>query len=638
MHRRAWIIGLMTALVIAAEAEAQGAGSPRPVELHVDASEVGRNILHARLAIPAAPGPLALFYPRWIPGEHGPTGPITDLAGLKISAGARAVRWHRDEIDMYTIHCRVPEGVETIEVVLDFLSAPRSARGFSWAASATTQLAVINWNQVLLYPRGRPADEIGYRVTLTLPEGWKLGTALPIESQSAPVTRFAPVSLETLIDSPALCGRHFREVPIGPPGGPRHFIEMAADGEHALSLDPALKAKYDRMVAEAGALFGARHYNSYRFLLALSDNVSSFGLEHHESSDNRTPERMLIDDSLRLRWALLLPHEFIHSWNGKYRRPADMVRTDYQQPLRTNLLWVYEGLTHYLTFVLTTRSGLWTPEQCREHLALVAEWADNQRGRSWRPLEDTAVSAQLLFGARSDWSSWRRGVDFYREGVLIWMEVDAIIRQETHGRRSLDDFCRTFFGGEDGPPAVRPYTFDDLVAGLNSVAAYDWKSLLTERVASIAAEPPTGGLERCGWRLAYADTPSEYQNALEKAGNETDLTASIGLRIAEDGSITDVIPGKAADLAGVAPAAKLVAVNRRRWSPELLKLAISAAKENDRPIELLMENDDFFASHALDYHDGEKYPRLKRDSSKADLLTQILKPIASAGKTSRLPE
>ncbi|MHC4400575.1 MAG: M61 family metallopeptidase [Planctomycetota bacterium] len=620
------IVSLLAALAVAVAIGLDAAHGAEPIELAVDASEAPRRILHARLAIPATPGAITLLYPKWIPGEHGPTGPITDLAGLKITAGGRAVAWRRDALDTYAIRCEVPDGAKRIDVALDFLSAPPSASGFTAGGSATTRLAVISWNQVLLYPRGRPAGEILYRAELTLPEGWELGTALPIESRSGRRTSFQPVSLETLIDSPVLCGEHFREVAIGPPDGLPHYLEMAADGPESLRLDPKWKSGCDRLVTEAEALFGARHYDSYRFLLTLSDHTAHFGLEHHESSDNRTPERMLIDEAIRLRWAGLLPHEFIHSWNGKYRRPADMTAPDYQRPLRTDLLWVYEGLTHYLTFVLTTRSGFWTQDQCREHLALVAEWLENRRGRSWRPLSDTAVAAQHLFGARGDWAAWRRGVDFYNEGVLIWLEVDAIIRRQTEGRRSLDDFCRAFFGPPDGPPVVKPYTFDDVVAALRSVAAHDWKKHLAGRVEAVGAPAPLAALERSGWRLAYADAPSGFQQAAEKARKEVDLSASIGLLLREDGTIADVIPGKAADRAGVAPATKLIAVNWRRYSAERLRNAVAATSRDGPAVELLVENGGYFASHKLAYDGGAKYPRLERAAETTDLLTPILSP------------
>ncbi len=581
--------------------------------------------MHARLTIPVAPGPLVLVYPQWIPGEHAPTGPVTDVAGLVIRAGDQVVHWRRNETNMFEIQCDVPPGAEKIDVALDFLSPPPATAGFTSGASLTPRLAVINWHELLVYPKGSSARELTFRPSLKLPEGWRLGTALARVSEVGTTSGFAPVSLETLVDSPVICGAHFREVFIGSSDGPPHFIELAADSAEALAMSESQKAKYDRLVAEAGALFGARPYGSYRFLLAASDQVAHFGLEHHQSSDNRVPERMLIDDKLRLSWATLLPHEFVHAWNGKFRRPADMVVADFHHPLKTNLLWVYEGLTQYLGFVLAARSGLWTPEQARDHWADVAQWAINQRGRSWRPLEDTAVAAQLLYPARGDHAARRRGTDFYDEGALIWLEVNVMLREQTAGRRSLDDFCRAFHGGQNGLPTVKPYTLDDVCAALNQVSPFDWKAHLIARTTLASDKPPLAGPERGGWRLTYAKTPSEGQLAEEADGKIVDLTASIGLAIAEDGRIKDVVPGEPADRAGVAPAMKLVAVNSRRWSPEVLRAAIAQTSNAGSRLELLVENGEFFSTHRLDYHGGEKYPRLERVAGSADVLSEILK-------------
>ena len=598
----------------------------RPITLALDASDAPRKLYHARLTIPARPGPLTLRYPKWIPGEHGPTGPITDLTGIVVRAAGATVPWRRDEADMYGIECVAPPGSSEVEVSLDFLSPPSSVEGFSSAASGTAQLATINWNQVLLYPAGVNARDLTYKVSLTLPAGWSLGTALPISSRSGATTSFAPVSLETLVDSPVIAGAFFKEVPIGPSGAERHFVEMAADGAAALEVAPQLKSGWDALVRESYALFGARHYRSYRFLLSLSDGVAHFGLEHHESSDDRVEERTLVDEDLRRTHATLLCHEFVHSWNGKYRRPADIATPDFQEPMRTRLLWVYEGLTQYLGLQLTARSGLWTPQEYQDKLALIAEWAGNQKGRTWRPLADTAVAAQLLFEARKDWRAWRRGVDFYDEGVLIWLDADTLIREKTQGRRSLQDFCRRFHGGASGPPALVPYTFEDVVAALDAVAPFDWRAFFESRISAAAPAPPLAGLERSGWRLAYAPTPTALQKSYDKQAKQMDLSASIGMTIADDGTINDIVPGKAADRAGVGPGMKLLAVNARRYTADVLRDAVAATKSAHGPLELLLENGEYIRSHALDYHEGAKYPRLERIEARPDLLAAIIKP------------
>ena len=450
------------ALLIAASTFSQDA----PIKLDVDATDAPRKILHARLRIPAQPGKLTLLYPKWIPGEHAPTGPITDLVGIKMSAAGRPVEWQRDAEDMFAFHLEVPQGANAVEVSLDFLLPP-NANGFSSGASATAQLLVLTWNHVVLYPKGAKAGTLQYAATLRLPNGWKFGTALPLANESANGTEFAPVSLETLVDSPVLTGAHFRTVDLSPGAKPSHSLHIAADSAAALEMKPEDEAHFRHLVAETGALFGARHYRNYHFLLTLSDHVAHFGLEHHESSDNRQPEKYLTDpDPLKLM-ALLLPHEMTHSWNGKYRRPAGLVTPDFHQPMKTELLWVYEGLTDYLGNVLATRCGLWTNENFREDLALSAAMLDYQAGRIWRSLADTTVAAQLLYPARPEGTAWRRSVDFYPEGDLIWLEADVLIRQKTQGRRSLDDFCKQFHGGENSPPKIIPYTLDDVLAQLN---------------------------------------------------------------------------------------------------------------------------------------------------------------------------
>jgi predicted metalloprotease with PDZ domain len=621
---RSAFVFVLAASEVSGEVPAAPKGTP--IEMEVDASEAVRRLFHARLVIPTGPGRLTLLYPKWIPGEHGPTGPLVDVAGFRILASGKAVAWRRDEVDSHAIHCDVPPGADRIEVRLDYLPPPPGTEGFV-SAQASAKLAVFHWNQMLVYPKGPSMNEIQVVASVRLPQGWKSSCALPVTSSSKNAQAFEVASLETLADSPVLCGEHLREVPLGSPGGTPHFLCLAADSEAALAISDELKGSFERLVLEAGAIFGARHYRSYRFFLSLSDLTPPFFLEHHETCDNRAPERTLLDESLQKRWLFVLAHEYAHSWNGKHRRPADMVKPDFQEAIATRLLWVYEGLTEYLGCVLAARSGLWTPEQFRDNLALAAEGLANQKGRTWRPLEDTTRAAPLLYNARSDWASWRRGVDFYNEGLLIWLEVDAIIRQETKGKATLDDFCRRFHGGEGGKPSVKPYTFEDVVEGLGAIATYDWKAHLTERVTSLAPEPPLGGVVRGGWKLTHDAAPSELYRIHEGTDKTIDLTSSIGLLLKEDGGVSDLIPGTSADRAGMGPGMKLVAVNGRRWSADLLKEAVAATK-NGGALELLVENGQFFKTHALDYKGGEKYPKLEREDAHPDLLSEILKPRA----------
>jgi predicted metalloprotease with PDZ domain len=607
---------------------------PSPsITITVDASEAPRHILHARLLIPATPGEMTLYYPKWVPGEHGPTGPIADLAGVKFAFNGQPLPWRRDLVDMYAFIVQVPQAATTLEVTLDFLLPSQGM--FSGGASASAQIAVLSWNQVLLYPKGWTSDELTYAATLRLPPGWKYGTALDTAKESPQGVEFAPVSLTTLVDSPVILGAHYRAVPLAAGETPSHEIDMAADSEAALAISTETREAYNQLVAETGALFGARHYRHYHFLLSLSDNVAHFGLEHHESSDDRIAERSLVDEDLRKASAGLLPHEFVHTWNGKYRRPADLSTPDFQQPMKTDLLWVYEGLTQYLGDILTPRSGLETPEQYREDLALVAADLDNRAGRTWRPLADTAVAAQILYGTPSEWSSWRRGVDFYDEGDLIWLEADVTIRQLTHGQRSLDDFCHRFHGGQSGPPQLKTYTFDDVVKTLNDVAPYDWNTFLTARLNSTSPRAPLGGIEGGGWKLVYNETLPGQLQARESAKQYIDVSYSLGFRMSADGAVLDVLPGTPAAEAGLAPGAKILGVDGRRWThgrfPNLLREAIRAAKGRSEPLRLLVENADYYKTIEINYHGGERYPHLERDASKPDLLGEIIKPHATPG-------
>jgi predicted metalloprotease with PDZ domain len=569
---------------------------------------------------------MSLVFPKWIPGNHRPSGPLGGLTGIQMEAGGRSLSWQRDAVDMYEFHVSVPAGIDTLDVSLDALTSQDSAGGGGPAASS--DLLDLNWNAVVLYPKGARSDDVSFMPSVTLPGGWKFGTALPVARTAGDNVEFAPVSLTTLVDSPLIAGVHYRKIELTKPGeAPLHVMDLGADAEPGLAMTSQDVAAYQKLVAETGALFGARHYRQYHFLLTLSDQVGGHGLEHHESNDSVAAERTLLDPDLHMLYAGLVPHEFVHSWNGKYRRPAGLVTSNYQEPMIGDLLWVYEGLTEYLGNVLAERSGLWTEEQYRESLAGTAAALDHRAGRTWRPLEDTARSVQTLRMMGSQWQSWRRGLDYYPEGELIWLEVDSIIRQQTHGQRSLNDFCRRFHGGESGPPKVVPYTFDDVVRTLNEVAPYDWAKLLRERVTATSTHAPLGGIESGGWKLVYNDKPNLFTQAEEKLAKFADFSYSLGFTVSEDGKLDDVIVGSPAYQSGLGPGMKLIAVNGRRWSPPVLHAALQGVQGSDRSIELLVENAQFFKTYSVVYTDGEKNPHLERVSVQPDILGDILKPM-----------
>jgi predicted metalloprotease with PDZ domain len=624
-----WATLLVAAFATAARAEVASG----PITLAVDATEAPKKIFHVKETVPVSPGPISLSYPKWLPGEHGPTGPVTDLAGLHITAKGKAVEWERDPVDMYAVQLRAPEGARELEVSFDFLSAA-APTGFSSAASCTQELMLHSWNQTLLYPSGVASDALTYHASLKLPAGWKYGTALPVSSESGGVIRFAPASLTTLVDSPVLAGSNFRRVDLAPGATPHEYLDMACDSRAGLAIADDQVRNMRQLMAEAYALFGARHFREYHFLLSLSDYVAHFGLEHHESSDDRSWEEMWTDDDKRISSSNLLSHELVHSWNGKYRRPAGLATPDYQEPMKGELLWVYEGLTQYLGFVLAARSGVRTAQQARESLALSSAVLDNEPGRTWRPLVDTAVEAQLLYNAAEEYDSWRRGTDFYDEGLLIWLEADATIRKLTGEKRSLDDFCQRFHGKPDSGPKIVPYTYEDVVKAMNEVAPYDWNAFFQERLHSLSPHAPLAGIENSGWKIVYVDSLPPYQKARASAREEIDLRFSLGMMLKEkDGEIRDVIPGTPAAKAGIAPGTKLVAVNGRHWSKDVLLDGVRASRDGG-PLELLVDNGEFYKTCKLEYRGGPRYPQLARGSG-PDRLSAILKPHAPPVKAAK---
>lgn len=588
----------------------------------LDATAAPRKIFHSRLTIPAAPGTLTLYYPKWIPGEHGPTGPIQNVAGLTFTARGQTLKWRRDLLDGWTFHVDVPAGASSVEATLDFISPAREGQGiYTGGPSATDKMTVVSWNTVVLYPAGWTSDELTFEASLRLPKGWKYGTPLPVASQSDAEIRFQPVSLTTLVDSPIISGEYFRVLPLA--DNPVQEIDLAADSAAALDLPQDVLNHYKNLPDQARKLFGAQHFRDYHFLYSLSDHVAHFGLEHHESNDSRSSERAFVDPEERLSSAGLLSHEYVHSWNGKYRRPEDLLKPDYQKPMQDDLLWVYEGLTSYLGDVLGARSGIRTPEQFRDVVAGIAAQLDHTPGRSWRNLQDTADGVPAMQGAPEQWESWRRSLDYYDEDVLNWLWADTIIRQQTRGAKSIDDFCHLFHGGESGPPAVRTYALDDVVNTLNQVLAYDWRAFWTERLTNHGPGAPLTGIENSGWKLVYDDKRSELKKAEEKDG--INAAFSVGLTIRKDGRIGDTIEGMVAATAGIGPGMKVIAVNGRAFSEHVWRDALKEGKTNSAPLELLIENNDYFHTYKLDYHGGEKYPHLVRDESKPDELSEIIK-------------
>jgi len=603
------------ALVIALAASAAPALAGPTISLTVDATKTPQKLLHAQLGMAVKPGPLTLYYPKWIPGEHGPNGPISSLTGLRFEAGGKIIPWKRDLLDVFTFHLDIPAGVSHLDAQYDFIEPD----GYS----ATDKLMVLEWNDVVLYPAGTPAEQLSYEAKLIMPEGWKFGSALPVANQSGNQVAFKPISLDLLVDSPVITGEFYRAIDLTPPGEPiHHEIDMVADSEAALAMSPEIQKAMTSLVAESGKLFGARHYRDYHFLFTLSDHVAHFGLEHHESNDSRLPERALLLPSAGMSLGGLLAHEFVHSWNGKFRRPADLMVPYYEEPMKTDLLWGYEGLTDFLGPMLAARSGLWTHDQYHEYLAsIAAALGPGRPGRTWRPLLDTASGEPGLGFGRGGWMSWRRGTDYYDEGDLLWLEVATIIHRESHGQKSIDDFCQAFHGGPNNGPEVKTYTFEELVAALNAVAPFDWAGFFHERLDSTSANAPVGGIENSGWKVTFNGEPSKLAG---RRGNPGDIY-SIGLQLGNDGVVSDSIFGGPAFEAGVSSGMKVIGVNGRLYTQDLLEDAIKEAKDTTKPITLLVVVDDYFQTSTINYHGGDRYPHLMRDDAKPDYLDEVIK-------------
>ena len=600
--------------------------SPGPVVLTVRLPHPSQQFFDVQEVMPVKPGSLTLYYPKWIPGDHAPDGPIGDMMGLEITAGGKRLAWSRDEVDMFAFHLTVPSGVDRIDVRFQFPASDR----------ITPHLMGLEWNGAALYYAGYPTKAQIYRPTLVIPAGWGYASALKTEKRSGGRITFEPVPFNTLVDSPVIAGEYFREIDVTPPASPVHrYLDLVGDDAAAIAISDAQIAGYRRLVEQAQALFHSHHYDDYHFLLTASDYTSKGGLEHHRSSDDRARSgaKIFADADHFMLDASLLPHEYTHSWNGKFMRPVELWQPDFERPEHGRMLWVYEGLTVYLGDMLTARSGLWSPDTWRQVVAYRAAAMANRAGRDWRPLIDTTVGAQLVYGSTERWSNWRRQTDFYREGQLLWLAVDMKIRTLSHDRHSIDDFAQRFFGVDDGSFVTRTYTFDDVVTALNAVQPYDWAGFLHGWLEGVGGQVPLlSGIEAGGWQLVYTDKPSRYQNALENVGQGelegkgVDEMFSVGLFLDDAGDIEDVLWGGPAFKAGLAPGMKLISVNGQAYSTQALRDEMLHAQKSGEPLQMQAQNDGAVDLYTVHYDGGLKYPHLVRIAGKTDYLKQILAP------------
>ena len=638
-------------VLVAAALFSTAALAQAPIKITADLTEAPRRLYHAEIDIPVKPGPLTLTTPKWIPGNHRPTGPVEDITGVVFTANGETLKWRRDDVDLYNFHLTIPKGVTSIHVHLDTLALAR----------VSDHMACLEWEKLLMYPADKPGKEIPVEPSVTVLPGWGIGTALQPTGTGAPppttgvneedhtppagsvTTHYAATNVEQLEDSPVIAGQYFHEFALAPELSVKHYIDVVADVSGDQDLSAEYIARISNLVREANAAYGSHHYNVYHFLLTLSDVAGGEGLEHGQSSDNGEGEKAFSDIN---RGNDLLPHEYTHSWNGKYRRPARLYQPNFSNPEQGDLLWVYEGMTQYMGNVLGARSGLVSKQEYLDTIAGTAASLDFRPGRDWRSTEDTAISASILRGGDQRWSNWKRGQDYYQEGTLVWMDVDTRIRQLTNNQKSITDFQKIFLGkGGDTGPAIVGYEFPELVADLNQVVPYDWDKLLREKVNGINPHSDQDGITQGGYKLVYLDhMPPSARAAAGRGFGGPNVWYSIGLRIgggggrggapAAGGTIGDIRYGGPADAAKLYPGEQILAINGLAYTPDVLTTAIHNAAGKTEPIHLVVEHEGTVENVDINYHDGEKYPTLQRVEGTPDYLSDIAAPLT---KTEHAP-
>ena len=599
---------------------------PGVIKLHVDATDIDRRLIQVRQTIPVSgPGPLVLFYPQWIPGQHGPVGPVANVGGLTFTADGQRLEWVRNTVQPWAYQIEVPAGVSEVDVAFQWLTPIEGAQG---RVVVTPEMLNIQWEKALLYPAGYYSRQITFQPTLKLPQGWNYGAGLDTVSFENGLATFAPITLEHLADSPVFAGAHYRQIDLDPGGRSPVRLNVVADTAKMLEASDEHIQLHRNLVQQADRLFGARHYNHYDFLLAVTDKLGGIGLEHHRSSENSVDVKYFTDREATLADRDLLGHEYTHSWNGKWRRPADQLTPNLNEPLQNSLMWVYEGQTQYWGLVLTARAGLMSKQQALDVLAMSAASFQNIPGRQWRAMQDTTNDPIISQRRPQPWGSYQRSEDYYREGSLIWLDADTLIRERTGGKQSLDDFAKAFFGVDDGNWDPAPYTFADVTSTLNGVQANDWAAFLRERLDAVGpnSRGPLDGIERGGYRLVFKEQPSGYMGALYKELGRNDFTYSLGFMMNGSNKITSVLWGGPAFEQGLTSGWEVVAVGGRAASADVLKEAVTAAKGSSEPIELILKNGERFKTVRFDYHDGLRYPHLERIEGTPDRLGDILSP------------
>lgn len=597
-----------------------------PMTIVLDARKAPIGIAYSHMTIPVKPGAFTIDYPEWIPGEHSASGPLNDISELRVTANGKPLGWHRDQVDLYAFHLSIPPEVSTIHV--DFTVLLNGPFG---ETMATRNIMVGNWNRYLFYQRNVDNTQYYVKASIVMPHGWDYASALPVASRSGDRVDFNTVTLETLVDSPTDMGRYVKHIVTWSGDGATSYLDLFADAPEDLKIKDSLIDAYKRLTPEAMALYGGRHWNVYHAELTLSDAIGFQGIEHHQSSDDRANDTFMTDPDGQLLGGDLIPHEFSHSWNGKYRRPFDLQQPNYNDPHpeHTELLWQYEGMNQYMGDLLSFRTGIRDPKDYPEYLAALYASLAYEPGRDTTPLIDTTTGAPYYYCCASGvYPSLRRTAgDFYTEGELVWLDADTIIREQTHGAESLDDYTKIFAGGTSGPKVVT-YTREDLEHYLNEVTPYDWHGFFQRYVYEISPQPPTDELARAGYKLVFNDKPNKFIGGRRAEGVFSWYDA--GVRLSENGNVGDVREGSAAWNAGLAPGMQVVAVDGRQFSSDVWNEAVGGATASNAPIELIVDQGGWYSRIALDYHGGLKYPHLERLPGTVDMLSQIMAPHAAS--------
>jgi len=618
-------MGLANAAPEVPDVDARGvkiseAAYPGTIRLEVDATDLGQRVFKVRQTVPVQPGLQRFHYPAWLPGNHSPSGQIEKLAGLIINGNGQRLEWVRDPLDVYTFNVQVPEGVTELRMDFQFLSPTDSAQG---RTVMTPNMLNLQWNAMLLYPAGHAAHAITYQASARYPQGWEAASALTVASRTGDTVNYAPTNLEILVDSPVFAGRYHRTFDLAPAGTRPVRLNVFADRAKDLEAKPEHIEQHRALVTQARKLFGAEHYDHYDFLFAVTNQLGGIGLEHQRSSENSEDRDYFSGWDAKVGSSDLLGHEYTHSWDGKYRRPADLATLNYNVPMQGSLLWVYEGQTQYWGNVLTARAGIRPQDASREALAIVAAtYADNRAGLEWRSLGDTTNDPVIARRKPKPYRGYQMSEDYYQGGQMLWLEADVRLRTLSGGRRSLDDFAKAFFGQNDGQ-WERPdtYTYDDVAATLEQVQPTgDWSQFLRDRLERRTGL--VGGIEAAGWKLVYKDKPSAYFKSTMK-GRGANFIYSLGVSLSPAGYVNEVRWDSAAFNAGVGTGMQVLAVNDLQYSADELEEAVRTAKDSKQPVRLLVREMDVYRTLSIDYHGGLRYPTLERIEGRTDYLTPI---------------